>query len=109
MDVEAAQDVGVRRPQVGQLLDGATEIQARVREDELDHALLAVLRRAADELAGRRGRRAEVELRSGQIVQPGFEAERGDGADAVSYTHLRAHETPEHLVCRLLLEKKKNT
>src|SRR5678815_6084848 len=34
----------------------------------------------------------------------------GDRADvhrpepvAVSYTHLRAHETPEHLVCRLLL------
>ena len=27
----------------------------------------------------------------------------------VSYTHLRAHETPEHLVCRLLLEKKKQT
>ena len=25
--------------------------------------------------------------------------------EAVSYTHLRAHETPEHLVCRLLLEK----
>ena len=24
----------------------------------------------------------------------------------VSYTHLRAHETPDHLVCRLLLEKK---
>ncbi|KQI09585.1 hypothetical protein K777_09835, partial [Campylobacter coli CVM 41970] len=29
------------------------------------------------------------------------------GLIAVSYTHLRAHETPEHLVCRLLLEKKK--
>ena len=29
------------------------------------------------------------------------------GIKAVSYTHLRAHETPEHLVCRLLLEKKK--
>ena len=28
---------------------------------------------------------------------------------AVSYTHLRAHETPEHLVCRLLLEKKNKT
>eukprot|EP00658_Telonema_sp_P-2_P074294 TRINITY_DN63488_c0_g1_i1.p2 TRINITY_DN63488_c0_g1~~TRINITY_DN63488_c0_g1_i1.p2 ORF type:complete len:131 (+),score=42.63 TRINITY_DN63488_c0_g1_i1:116-508(+) len=28
--------------------------------------------------------------------------------EPVSYTHLRAHETPEHLVCRLLLEKKKN-
>src|SRR5678815_955802 len=29
------------------------------------------------------------------------------GVTTVSYTHLRAHETPEHLVCRLLLEKKK--
>ena len=29
------------------------------------------------------------------------------GADAVSYTHLRAHETGRNLVCRLLLEKKK--
>src|SRR5678816_4632219 len=27
-----------------------------------------------------------------------------EGILAVSYTHLRAHETPEHLVCRLLLE-----
>ena len=27
----------------------------------------------------------------------------------VSYTHLRAHETVLDLVCRLLLEKKKNT
>ena len=26
-----------------------------------------------------------------------------DKLEAVSYTHLRAHETPEHLVCRLLL------
>ena len=28
------------------------------------------------------------------------------GDDAVSYTHLRAHETVLDLVCRLLLEKK---
>src|SRR5665213_1169190 len=28
-------------------------------------------------------------------------------SDAVSYTHLRAHETGRNLVCRLLLEKKK--
>ena len=27
--------------------------------------------------------------------------------EAVSYTHLRAHETGRNLVCRLLLEKKK--
>mgnify|MGYP007068894836 CR=1 FL=1 len=29
------------------------------------------------------------------------------GCGAVSYTHLRANETPEQLVCSLLLEKKK--
>src|SRR5678815_3735533 len=29
------------------------------------------------------------------------------GFNTVSYTHLRAHETPEHLVCCILLEKKK--
>ena len=29
------------------------------------------------------------------------------GITAVSYTHLRAHETKANLVCRLLLEKKK--
>ena len=33
--------------------------------------------------------------------------QREDEINPVSYTHLRAHETPEHLVCRLLLEKKK--
>ena len=31
----------------------------------------------------------------------------GDDVEAVSYTHLRAHETSQDLVCRLLLEKKK--
>src|SRR5678815_4368659 len=30
---------------------------------------------------------------------------RDAGIKTVSYTHLRAHETPEQLVCRLLLEK----
>ena len=30
-----------------------------------------------------------------------------DGNMPVSYTHLRAHETGRNLVCRLLLEKKK--
>src|SRR5665648_1134843 len=31
------------------------------------------------------------------------------GFTTVSYTHLRAHETRHDLVCRLLLEKKKQT
>src|SRR5678816_366918 len=34
-------------------------------------------------------------------TQSGFYRETG--LTPVSYTHLRAHETPEHLVCRLLL------
>jgi len=33
--------------------------------------------------------------------------ERQAGKMAVSYPHLRAHETKAHIVCRLLLEKKK--
>src|SRR5678815_5185973 len=37
---------------------------------------------------------------AGWLVVPILERE-----GPVSYTHLRAHETPEHLVCRLLLEK----
>src|SRR5450759_5700978 len=36
-----------------------------------------------------------------------FMAKHGRGP--VSYTHLRAHETRHDLVCRLLLEKKKNS
>ena len=32
----------------------------------------------------------------------------GGKTDPVSYTHLRAHETVLDIVCRLLLEKKKN-
>src|SRR5680860_1847270 len=47
-------------------------------------------------------RHADQQVR-GTIVLP-----YGTGQDAVSYTHLRAHETDSYLVCRLLLEKKKN-
>src|SRR5665647_61198 len=52
---------------------------------------------------------AEIKLEAGDLS-------RGDtilftgpttGITAVSYTHLRAHETDSYLVCRLLLEKKK--
>ena len=55
---------------------------------------------------------------TGEVVEAGSEVtslKLGDqvvsafttACGPVSYTHLRAHETPEHLVCRLLLEKKK--
>ena len=39
-----------------------------------------------------------------KLTDPNFDS---DDLYAVSYTHLRAHETREDLVCRLLLEKKK--
>ena len=41
-------------------------------------------------------------------AKPAAEAPKAEAPKAVSYTHLRAHETSLHLVCRLLLEKKKN-
>ena len=43
------------------------------------------------------------------LIKPFFKSYINEkGADTVSYTHLRAHETGRNLVCRLLLEKKKN-
>ena len=41
-------------------------------------------------------------IESGKTYELSF-----DISNAVSYTHLRAHETVLDLVCRLLLEKKK--
>ena len=42
-----------------------------------------------------------------RITRP--ESDVGLALGAVSYTHLRAHETVLDLVCRLLLEKKKTS
>ena len=69
------------------------------------------IRRAADALKGR-GLTYFV-IDSGWYKKVG--GDWGDGlgdwelCEAVSYTHLRAHETPEHIVCRLLIETKKTT
>src|SRR5678815_5652394 len=48
-------------------------------------------------LINENGLKFNVDIENGQKT--------GYFLDPVSYTHLRAHETPEHLVCRLLLEK----
>ena len=42
------------------------------------------------------------------LLTPEEEVDLAQKIKAVSYTHLRAHETVLDLVCRLLLEKKKN-
>ena len=43
----------------------------------------------------------------GRSDQPRARLKDESVSAAVSYTHLRAHETKANLVCRLLLEKKK--
>ena len=45
-------------------------------------------------------------FRSNEIQASNAASKINVSPKSVSYTHLRAHETPEHLVCRLLLEKK---
>ena len=57
------------------------------------------------EAASREQRRPAVEVAGGfALGKLGITA----APTPVSYTHLRAHETVLDLVCRLLLEKKKN-
>ena len=49
-------------------------------------------------------------LKRADDLNGAFAAISRDGADGpVSYTHLRAHETVLDLVCRLLLENKKES
>src|SRR5678815_5863513 len=74
-------------------IDGRTIYASRAHASLPARALLGL---HTLNVAGRAWRTYSVATRERviQVAQP------------VSYTHLRAHETPEHLVCRLLLEKK---
>ena len=45
-------------------------------------------------------------LRRAKKTRMNIKSQETPRLSAVSYTHLRAHETLRHLVCRLLLEKK---
>ena len=49
----------------------------------------------------------KVQAAGALFISGNFEGAKFKGAEPVSYTHLRAHETVLDLVCRLLLEKKK--
>src|SRR5678815_5237424 len=44
-----------------------------------------------------------IKTKPGETVLFSYIVFKSRAHRAVSYTHLRAHETPEHLVCRLLL------
>src|SRR5450759_4699988 len=82
--------------------EGAVEVEQRLAQLDRRHRVFV-----ADE-RGRAGPRPHV-------MKPRFPGQplvdQGEVAahdlQAVSYTHLRAHETRHDLVCRLLLEKKK--
>ena len=52
---------------------------------------------------------SDASFRLGHSMNPAGKQVRisGGASGAVSYTHLRAHETVLDIVCRLLLEKKK--
>ena len=50
----------------------------------------------------------QIETTSAFVLSGDFTLVEDKGPLTVSYTHLRAHETVLDLVCRLLLEKKKN-
>src|SRR5450756_2980863 len=49
--------------------------------------------------------REKVEKKVNMPMKGHFDKARANPQRAVSYTHLRAHETRHDLVCRLLLEK----
>ena len=71
---------------------------------------------AAQSTTGTAGAVDQVVWLGSPVAGHAFQASSDPGTDpvivsiiAVSYTHLRAHETVLDLVCRLLLEKKKKS
>src|SRR5678816_655628 len=105
----AVDQVDVQRRLARQILDGGLSVRATEQ----------LVQKATEEKPARRSapkavdpniKAAETKLRRALGTQVKIlQAADGRGRVeisffTVSYTHLRAHETPEHLVCRLLLE-----
>src|SRR5678816_3384320 len=93
---------------VMELLEGRTLREILSREAPLETArAISIMLQASDAVAA--AHEAGIihrDLKPANILVT-QSADQPAVVKAVSYTHLRAHETPEHLVCRLLLEKKK--
>src|SRR5674536_80975 len=70
--------------------------KAKSQEDADESLQLSLYALAAREAWGKQANR---------LIFHNLENNTPIGTTPVSYTHLRAHETPEQLVCRLLLEK----
>ena len=97
----AASDVYKRRAigRANEQLIEAVTVTGPGRADRLAGAVAGC--RTVKTQAGGRAERRQIDGRA--KARPAK-----DGVGAVSYTHLRAHETGLDLVCRLLLEKKNN-
>src|SRR5678815_3637314 len=90
------------RAVVEQQLDAALEHQIEVDRVGVVHGPLEA-RLPPDDHPTQTPSHTEVEM-LGRTGRAEWRRQLSAHVEAVSYTHLRAHETPEHLVCRLLLE-----
>src|SRR5678815_5821594 len=93
-------DDAFRSAAVTRYLHNATSSTSQTQEDALTAPADSGKIGAARERGNDRDRPTDGRYPSqGQAIVG--EGRERDGGVAVSYTHLRAHETPEHLVCRL--------
>src|SRR5678816_4723027 len=86
---------------------GSGKIDFRVRPISVRQTVDAVIEMVAPQLVQKALRLESYAAPNDGHILADADRTRQILLNAVSYTHLRAHETPEHLVCRLLLEKKK--
>ena len=84
------------------------QLLARVMKRDTRMLTIPSVRPAPMTSAGTRKARASITCQLARVKELLSPMGMG-GVMAVSYTHLRAHETVLDLVCRLLLEKKKKT
>src|SRR5665648_1183691 len=96
--------VGIERiPNAGDLKSLSAETKKNIRDELKDMTITETqLYLWSFKVGSEQGKQFRNWLAT--IVLPNL---RQHGIYAVSYTHLRAHETRHDLVCRLLLEKKK--
>jgi len=113
--IEEFGDEGVPDEIAGESIDdgdlqNASDVAESGSTSDLDEECVVVLGDALDDGSSKDAQGNDIEINgikvpNNTIAEPVIE--NTNGVEAVSYTHLRAHETKANLVCRLLLEKKK--
>ena len=90
---------------VSHVPDTATRIKIGADRKAIDPAGVTYIINPYDEFAVEEALKTKEKIGGDSLVY--VITVGGEANKAVSYTHLRAHETVLDLVCRLLLEKKK--